>query len=130
MNSLETYLHNLSAIRRSGAGVKETSYYGTLENLLNEIGKTLKPKLRTIINIANKGAGLPDGGFFTPDQFQRRTKGELIKGQLPSRGCIEVKSPAEDVMVVAKGTQVRKYLDLYRQCLVTNYRDFMLVGLN
>jgi hypothetical protein len=130
MNPLESYLQNLSAIRRSGAAVKETSYYGTLENLFNEIGRTLKPKVRSIINIANKGAGIPDGGFFTPDQFQRRTKGELIKGQLPSRGCIEVKSTAEDVISVANGTQVQKYLDLYRQCLVTNYRDFVLVGLN
>src|SRR5215210_3877812 len=100
MNPLESYFQNLSAIRSSGAAVKETSYYGTLDNLLNEIGQTLKPKVRSIINIANKGGGLPDGGFFTPDQFQKRTKGELIKGQLPARGCIEVKSPAEDVMVV------------------------------
>jgi hypothetical protein len=130
MNPLESYLHNLSLIRSSGAAVKETSYYSTLDNLFNEIGKTLKPRVRSIINIANKGVGLPDGGLFTVDQFQKRTKGEPIKGQLPSRGCIEVKSPAEDVMVVAKGKQVRKYLDLYRQCLVTNYRDFVLVGLN
>jgi hypothetical protein len=76
----------------SGSGVKETSYYGTLANLFNEVGKTLKPRVRCIINIANKGAGLPDGGFFTPDQFQKRAKGELIEGQLPSRRCIEVKS--------------------------------------
>src|ERR1041384_2007845 len=130
MNPLESYLQNLSAIRSSGAAVKETSYYGTLENLLNQIGKTLKPRVRAIISIANKGAGLPDGGLFTPDQFQKRIKGELIKGQLPSRGCIEVKSTAEDVVSVANGPQVRKYLDLYRQCLVTNYRDFVLVGLD
>jgi hypothetical protein len=92
MNPLETYLENLFVIHSSGAGVKETSYYGTLDNLFNEIGKTLKPRVRCIINIANKGAGLPDGGLFTPDQFQKRTKGELIEGQLPARGCIEVMS--------------------------------------
>jgi hypothetical protein len=43
-NPLETYLKELTEIRASGAGVKETSYYGPLSNLLNEIGKTLKPR--------------------------------------------------------------------------------------
>lgn len=130
MNPLESYLHNLSLIRSSGAAVKETSYYGTLDNLFNEIGKTLKPKVRTIINIANKGAGLPDGGFFTPDQFQKRSKDVVIEGQIPSRGCIEVKSTNQDIDALAESEQVRKYLGRYRQVLLTNYRDFLLVGLD
>ncbi len=130
MNPLETYLQNLLEIHSSGSAVKETSGYGTLENLFNEIGKTLKPRVRCIINIQNEGAGLPDGGLFTPDQFQKRAKGELIEGQLPARGSIEVKSPGEDVTVVAKGEQVRRYLNRYGQVLVTNYRDFVLVGLD
>jgi hypothetical protein len=130
MNPLETYLENLFVIYSSGSGVKETSYYGTLENLFNEVGKTLKPRVRCIINLANKGGGIPDGGLFTPDQFQKRAKGELIEGQLPSRGAIEIKSTGEDVMAVVKGEQVRRYLNRYRQVLVTNYRDFILVGLD
>ena len=77
MKPLETYLREVSDIHRSGAAVKETSYYGPLQNLLNEIGKTLKPKVRCIINIKNKGAGIPDGGFFTPDQFQSASDGAL-----------------------------------------------------
>lgn len=44
MNPLETYLKELSQIRSSGAAIKEVSYYGKLENLLNEIGKTLNPE--------------------------------------------------------------------------------------
>ncbi len=130
MNPLETYLENLFVIHSSGSGVKETSYYGTLENLFNEVGKTLKPRVRCIINIQNQGAGLPDGGLFTPDQFQKRAKGELIEGQLPSRGCIEVKSTAENIDTIVESQQVRKYLGRYRQVLVTNYRDFILVGLD
>lgn len=130
MNPLETYLQNLYVIHSSGSGVKETSYYGTLDNLLNEVGKTLKPKVRSIINIANKGAGLPDGGLFTPDQFQKRAKGELIEGQLPSRGCIEVKSTRENIDAISESEQVRRYLSRYRQVLVTNYRDFILIGLD
>jgi hypothetical protein len=71
MNPLETYLHDLNEIRSSGAAVKETSYYGPLASLFNEIGKTLKPKVKCIINLQNQGAGLPDGGFFTQSNFRK-----------------------------------------------------------
>jgi hypothetical protein len=30
-------------------------------------------KVRCIINLKNRGAGIPDGGFFTQDQFQKFT---------------------------------------------------------
>lgn len=130
MDLLQTYLESLTLIHSSGSAVKETSYYGTLENLLNEVGKALKPRVRCIINIANRGAGLPDGGLFTPDQFQKRAKGELIEGQLPSRGAIEIKSTSDEVDAIVDSEQVRRYLSRYRQVLVTNYRDFILVGLD
>jgi hypothetical protein len=70
-NLLETYLKEQCEIRSSGAAVKETSYYGPLAHLLNEIGKTLKPKVKCIVNLQNVGAGLPDGELFTHDQFQK-----------------------------------------------------------
>jgi hypothetical protein len=130
MNPLESYLKDLYEIRSTGGAVKETSGYPALSQLLNEIGKTLKPKVRCVINLQNQGAGLPDGGFYSAEQFQKRTKAEPLAGQLPARGCIEVKSPGEDALVVAKGEQVRRYLNKYRQVLVTNYRDFVLVGLD
>lgn len=91
MNPLETYLKELAEIHAAGAGVKETSYYGPLATLLNEIGKTLKPKVKCIINLKNVGAGLPDGGFFTQDQFQRPGDAEPLSGTLPARGVMEVK---------------------------------------
>lgn len=56
MNPLETYLKELSEIHSSGAAVKEISYYGPLANMLNEIGKTLKPKVKCIINLRNRAA--------------------------------------------------------------------------
>jgi hypothetical protein len=130
MSPLETYLSDLYMNRSSGSAVDETSGYPALSQLFNEVGKTLKPRVRCIINIKNKGAGIPDGGFFTPDQFQRRAKGELIEGQLPSRGCIEVKPTSQNIEALAESEQVRKYLGRYRQVLLTNYRDFLLVGLD
>lgn len=119
----------MSEIRRTGSAVKETSFYGTLENLLNEIGKSLKPKVRCVINLQNRGAGLPDGGFFTVNQFQKSSN-ELIKGQMPERGAIEIKGTGDEVQKIAETKQVDDYLHKYRQVLVTNYRDFLLVQLD
>lgn len=130
MTPLEEYLSELSRIRSSGAAVAEISYYTPLSNLFNTIGSKLKPKVRCIINISNKGAGIPDGGFFTPDQFQKATAAEPLPGQLPSRGVIEIKSTADDISAVAKSKQVKKYLNKYGQVLVTNYRDFLLLSID
>lgn len=93
MNALETYLSDLYEIRSSGGAVKETSGYPALSVLLNEIGKTLKPRVRCVINLQNQGAGLPDGGLYSAEQYQKRGKNEPLEGQLPARGCIEVKAP-------------------------------------
>jgi hypothetical protein len=128
MNLLETYLKELAQIRSSGAAVKETSYYGPLASLFNDIGRTLKPKVRCIINLQNQGAGMPDGGFFTQEQFQKAGDHEPMPGQMPARGAIEVKSSKDDALVTAEGDQVTRYLGKYRQVLVSNYRDFVLVG--
>ncbi len=134
MNALETYLEELYAIRSSGGAVKETSYYPALSNLLNEVGKTLKPRVRCIISIQNAGAGLPDGGLYAAEQFQKQAKGglrgELRAGQLPARGAIEVKSTGEKVKNIAGGEQVLRYVNRYKQVLVTNLRDFVLVGVD
>ena len=127
MHPLETYLRELRDIRATGASVPETSYYGPLANLLNETGKSLKPKVRCVINLANRGAGIPDGGLFTPDQIKRDDPNP-IKGQAPSRGVIEVKSTSDDVAAIAAGEQVARYCKKYGLVLVTNYRDFTLVA--
>jgi hypothetical protein len=127
VNPLETYIRELYDIRSTGAAVPETSYYPALSNLLNEVGKTLKPKVRCIINLKNRGAGLPDGGFFTPDQFQKTDK-EPLPGTIPARGVIEVKPVSVDAWLTAEGEQVSRYWGKYRQVLVTNLRDFLLVG--
>ena len=128
MTPLETYLRELRDIRSTGAGVDETSYYTPLANLLNETGKALKPRVRCIINPANRGAGIPDGGLFTADQFPKSPALEPLKGALPARGAIEVKPASDDAWVTADGQQVTKYWRTYRQVLVTNCRDFVLVG--
>ena len=91
-------------------------------------GKNLKPRVRCVIHIQNRGAGLPDGGLFTAEQFEKKAAHEPKQGQLPSRGAIEVKAPREDATKVALGPQVTRYLDRYRQVLVISLRQFVLVG--
>jgi len=127
MSPVETYFQDLREIRSARAGVQETTYYAALANLLDAVGKTLKPRVRCILQLQNRGAGNPDGGLFTADQFPKGSA-EPVGSGLPSRGVIEVKSTSEDAWVVADGTQVTKYWGRYNQVLVTNYRDFVLVG--
>ncbi len=128
MSPLEQYLQELRDIRATGAAVKETSYYAPLANFLNEIGSTLKPKVRCLMQLKNLGAGMPDGGLFTARQFQRALDDRPNDPQNPERGVIEVKGTGDDAWVTASSQQVSKYWDKYRQVLVTNYRDFVLIG--
>jgi len=128
MTSLETYLRELRDIRSTGAGVEEESYYHPLAALLNEVDKKLKPKVKCVLQLANHGAGKPDGGLFTADQFEKLSDAEPLQGQLPARGAIEVKPAKDDAWVTAEAKQVTKYWNRYRQVLVTNFRDFVLVG--
>ncbi len=128
MHPLQIYIRELRDIRYLGAGVRETSFYPALSTLLNAVGKSIKPRVRCIINLQNKGAGLPDGGLFTPDQFQRTPHATPREGQLPSRGAIEVKGTAEELQHVILGEQVQRYCERYGLVLVTNLRGFALVS--
>ena len=124
---VETYFAALAEIRATGGGVKETSYYPALINLLNAVGQTLKPRVLAISQLQNTGAGSPDAGLFAANQLTRGML-EPLPGQLPERGVVEMKSVAEDGWLTADGAQVGKYWEKYRRVLVTNYRDFLLVG--
>jgi hypothetical protein len=127
MDPLETYLIEVREIRDSGAATTETSGYGALANLFNTIGHALKPKVRCFIQLKNGGAGLPDGGFFTPDQLKNADEEAPLLGQKPSRGVIEVKSPPDELGEMAATAQVKDYLAHYGQVLLTNYWDFRLL---
>lgn len=126
--AVETYLSDLREIRSSGAAAKEISGYSSLANLFNAIGNTLKPKVRCIIQLRNSGAGMPDGGFFTPDQLKNTDEEKPLRGcPYPARGVIEVKSTADETAAIVETKQVDVYLKHYGQVLVTNYRDFLLL---
>ena len=125
--AVEEYLSDVRKIRASGGGTVETSYYLPLGNLLNAVGASLKPKVFCISQLAQQGADHPDFGLYAAKQV---SKGQLKKGQgtLPECGVVEVKPASDDAWLTADGGQVSKYWGLYRLVLVTNTRDFVLLG--
>ena len=123
--AVETYLTDLRRIQASGGATGELSYYGPLEKLLNDVGATLKPKTFCVAQLADQGAGHPDFGLYTTKQVQR---GQPKEGQVPERGVVEVKSASDDAWLTAESDQVSRYWSRYRLVLVTNTRDFVLVG--
>jgi len=73
-------------------------------------GETAKRRHRSyIVNLADAGAGLPDGGLFTPDQFQKASDTAPKKSQSPARGVVEVKPPSDDLRRIARTEQVQRY---------------------
>ena len=123
--AVETYFDDLRRIRASRGATGERSYYPPLTNLLNAVGTTLKPKVFCISELAQQGAGHPDFGLYGAKQVQR---GQPREGQLPECGVIEVKPAGDDAWMTAESGQVSRYWDRYRLVLVTNTRDFVLLG--
>ncbi len=123
--AVETYLADLQRVRASGGATGERSSYGPLTNLLNAIGATLKPKVFCVGELADQGAGHPDFGLYAAKQVQ---KGQPKQGQVPEVGVVEVKAADDDAWLTAAGDQVSRYWERYRLVLVTNTRDFVLVG--
>jgi Type ISP C-terminal specificity domain/N-6 DNA Methylase len=124
---LASFLSAAKSVHSTGGGTKETSFYTAINNLLDGAGHLLKPKVRCVMQLKNLGAGNPDGGLFTAEQFDRKTGSAKDLGQ-PSRGVIEVKAPAEPVDDTATTGQITKYWDRYKLVLVTNLRDWLLLG--
>jgi hypothetical protein len=128
VHPVEKYLKDLSEIHQTGGGVAEESYYSPLENLLNEVGRKLKPRVRCVGQLRNTGAGEPDFGLYTASQFQRASDLHPMEGQPPERGVIECKPWNDDSFARTESVQVSNYWKKYGLVLVTNYRDFVLVG--
>ena len=123
--AVEHYFADLRRVRASGGATGERSTYGPLPGLLNAIGGTLWPKVFCVGELADQGAGHPDCGLYAARQVQR---GRPRAGQTPECGVVEVKAADDDAWLTADGDQVSRYWDRYRLVLVTNTRDFVLLG--
>ena len=123
--AVAAYCTELHRIYASGGATGERSSYGPLANLLNAVGATLKPKVFCVGEMANQGVGHPDFGLYGARQAQR---GRPRPDQIPERGVVEVKGADDDACLTATGQQVSRYRERYRLVLVTNLRQFVLVG--
>ena len=123
--AVEEYFADLRRIRASGGATGERSFYAALTNLLNAVGSALRPQVFCVGELAEQGAGHPDFGLYTRRQVQ---KGKPRAGQVPERGVVEVKPAGDDAWLTADSHQVSRYWGRYRLVLVTNTRDFVLVG--
>ena len=127
VNPLEDYLRELRDIRRSGSG-------GSRNLLLSGARRALGCRRR---NSETQGPVhsqpkpwrrhprcRPFHARSISESFCRRTSARTK----PSRGVVEAKPTSNDAFLTADGAQVSKYWKEYRQVLVTNFRDFLLVG--
>ena len=123
--AVEDYFADLRRIRATGGGTGELSYYPPLNNLLNAVGGSLRPRVHCVSQLAQQGAGHPDFGLYAARQV---SKGQPKQGQVPEGGVIEVKPASDDAWLTADSAQVSRYWGRYRLVLVTNTRDFVLLG--
>jgi len=123
--AVETYLVALGQVHASGGATSERSSYPPLAHLLSDVGALLKPKVFCVSELADQGAGHPDFGLYATNQMQRS---KLLEGQVPDRGVVEVKPAGDDAFLTAASEQVSRYWGRYRLVLVTNTRDFVLLG--
>ena len=90
------------------------------------MGAWLKRKVFCVGQLKDQGAGHAHFGLYTAKQVQRGDQPSV--GELPEHGVVEVKSAQDDAWLTAESAQVSRYWGRYRLVLVTNYRDFVLVG--
>lgn len=123
--AVEANFTDLARVRASGGATGERLSYGPLANLLNAVGAALGPKVFCVGELADQGVGHPDFGLYAARQVQR---GRPREGQIPERGVVEVKAADDDAWLTAESGQVSRYWSRYRLVLVTDTRDFVLVG--
>jgi hypothetical protein len=123
---LAQYLDDIARVHATRAGTGEVSYYGALAAALNAVGESLKPRVFCVPNLRNRGAGFPDMGLFV--LARGAAPPDWPEAQPPERGVVEVDDIPADLATKRDSAEVAGYLAAYGLVLVTNYRDFVLLG--
>jgi hypothetical protein len=126
--TVEQYVHDLRAIRGTGAATAETSFYPAIDRLFNAAGATLKPKVLFSTQLRNQGAGMPDGFFPLPRSSRSNAEPQPL--QNPERGVVEIKPATYSLDALATESQTLRYLQQYDLVLITNLREFRLLRSN
>ncbi len=112
--AVKRYLDAISAGSR--VGTPELSHYTALDNLFDAVGDELSPKVRAVVHYSETVSGQPDLGFFSGENTD------------PDRGVVEVKGADADLDALIASEQVDSYWQARNLVLVTNLREFALVG--
>ncbi len=131
ITAVETYFAALRQVRASGGATDERSLYPPLAALLDAVGATLKPKIFCVSDMTDQGAGHPDFGLYVKKRSSGSRSSAAPKpngSDVPERGVVEVKPLHDDAWLTAASDQVSRYWQRYRLVLVTNCRDFVLLG--
>ena len=96
--AVREYLAELRRVRGTGAATEERSYYPALSKLLDAVGGALRPKVFSVIELGQQGAGHPDLGLFAANQVSKGQPRPSASsgGQLPASGVVEVKAVGDD----------------------------------
>ncbi|MCY3568253.1 MAG: N-6 DNA methylase, partial [Chloroflexi bacterium] len=113
-HAVKQYLDAIAVVSR--VGTPELSHYTALDNLFDAIGDELTPKVRAVVHYSETASGQPDLGFFSGDNMD------------PDRGVVEVKGADADLDALIASEQVNQYWQTRKLVLVTNLREFALVG--
>ena len=85
-----------------------------------------RPRCSAFRNWPTRARAHPDFGLYAAKQVQR---GAPRDGQTPERGVPRGEVPQRtDAWLTAEGRQANRYWGRYRLVLVTDARDFVLVG--
>ncbi len=112
--AVKQYLDAISVVSR--VGTPELSHYTALDNLFDAVGEELTPKVRAVVHYSESSGGQPDLGFFSGENTD------------PDRGVVEVKGADADLEALISSEQVDTYWQARKLVLVTNLREFALVG--
>ena len=112
--TVKHYLDAISAVNR--VGTPELSHYTALDNLFDAVGDELTPKVRAVVHYSETDPSQPDLGFFSGESTD------------PDRGVVEVKGAYVDLDALIASEQVDQYWQARKLVLVTNLREFALVG--
>jgi hypothetical protein len=125
---VESFLDAVGAIRSTRAGTPETAYYPAVANLLDAVGKTLRPRVLCVPHPARGKAGIPDFGLFEQAKSRRSEQPEWVAAVTPERGVVEVKPTGHDMAKLPASKQVKEdYLPVYGLLLASNLWQWRLV---
>jgi hypothetical protein len=123
---LTLYIGEMRRIRSSGSAKGEVSYYPALEQAFNAVGGDLRPRVVCIQHPKAKENDHPDFGFF--EARPHAGAPAWTSTPVPERGVVEAKPLTYNIDTLQASKQVGDYLDTFGLVLITNFREFRLLG--